>query len=74
MWITFIYKEIVMKEKQIPDLNYRGECDRIVKICQSELTNHTHVTVHVPTAFVLVLQRKLDALFCTAAELKAAHV
>ena len=44
-------------------LNIRGEYGRMVQICQNELTNHTHVTALVRTVFVLVLPRRLDALF-----------
>jgi len=40
------------------DLNNRGKYAKMVEICQSEHTNHTHVTEPVLTVSVLVLPQK----------------
>ena len=50
-------------KKQGSILNIRGEYGRMIRICQNELTNHTHVTVLARTVFVLVLPQRLAALY-----------
>ena len=62
--ISFIYFVIILQKiKQIGvwELNNRGEWCKMVRICQSEHTNHTHVTALERTVFVHGLPLKLDA-------------
>lgn len=50
-------------KKQTVHLKNRGECAKIMQICQNELTNHTHVTALERTVFVHVFLRRLAALY-----------
>jgi len=44
-------------------LNNRGGNDKMIQICQNELTNHTHATAHVHTDSVLVCHLRVVSRF-----------
>lgn len=71
--VKYVEKQRVFVDKYCNNLKNNPKYDRVLQICQNELTNHTHVTVLVRMVFVRAFRPRQVALYSSDDALKGAQ-